>query len=383
MEICVLNPFFYPYKGGTEKVIFEVYRRMAKKDNVTIITGTLNDRKLPKEEEIEGIRVIRLNSYYLNIAGLPMPLLLLYGIREAVKKVGADIYHINNRYQYYYDTTSAIKGMNKKLVLTIHNSLPKNIDPMTDFAGLLYDVAWGREVMHSADLITGVSRNAIVSTVPRKDLKKCVTLFNGVDSDIFKPRARNDGVKELAEQTNMDGQMILSTGRLLPQKGQIYLMQAVSKLIKDGYDISLLILGKGLLEKQLNEKARKLEIKKRFKILSAENELLLAKYYDLADVFVLPSLYEPASVAILEALSSQTPSTASKVGGIPEMMRDSGLYFEPRDIDGIYNNIVRLIDDRKSAEKMAKNGRKLMLKYHNWDDIAKEYRSSFTDLLKY
>ena len=41
MDICILNPYFYPYKGGTEKVLLEVYSRLAKKHNITVLTSTV------------------------------------------------------------------------------------------------------------------------------------------------------------------------------------------------------------------------------------------------------------------------------------------------------------------------------------------------------
>ena len=52
MEICVLNPYFYPYKGGTEKVLLEVYGRLAKRHNITVLTSTVPGRNEERREEI-------------------------------------------------------------------------------------------------------------------------------------------------------------------------------------------------------------------------------------------------------------------------------------------------------------------------------------------
>ena len=41
MDICVLNPYFYPQQGGTERVLLEVYKRLAKKHNITVLTSAL------------------------------------------------------------------------------------------------------------------------------------------------------------------------------------------------------------------------------------------------------------------------------------------------------------------------------------------------------
>jgi glycosyltransferase involved in cell wall biosynthesis len=100
-------------------------------------------------------------------------------------------------------------------------------------------------------------------------------------------------------------------------------------------------------------------------------------------VFSLPSLYEPASLVILEALSCELPCVASNVGGIPEMMEGCGVYSDPRDVDSIKNGISLLLDDRKKATAMAKRGRNLMIRHHDWNKIAKQYERLFLDTVRY
>ena len=55
MEICVLNPYFYPYFGGTEKVLLEIYKRLSKKNNITVITSSVGSE--PGETTFEGIKI--------------------------------------------------------------------------------------------------------------------------------------------------------------------------------------------------------------------------------------------------------------------------------------------------------------------------------------
>ena len=141
MDICVLNPYFYPYKGGTEKVLLEVYRRLAKRHNITVLTSTVPGRNERRSEEIHGIKVIRLKTRQYALPGLPLPFESFEGLNSAIVRAGADLYHINNRYQYFYLNIMSLKSVGK-LCLTIHNSLPLNIDRPTDFFGRAYDVVW-------------------------------------------------------------------------------------------------------------------------------------------------------------------------------------------------------------------------------------------------
>ncbi|MFI5412666.1 MAG: glycosyltransferase family 4 protein [Candidatus Micrarchaeales archaeon] len=385
LDICVLNPFFYPYKGGTEKFILELYKRLAKKHNVTIITSAPIDRNKHSVEELFGIKVVRLRTFQEHISIFPMPFLFFDGLTKALIKEKSDIYHINNRYQFFEDTVYTVKRMNKKIALTIHNALPRNIDPLTDQLGGFYDVLWGRRLMKAADLITGVSTNTIRTTVPRSELYKTHLVFNGVDYKKFRKIGRNnDNVMRVTKKLGFDdGINIVSNGRLVIQKGQKYLLRAVSSLVKEGYDLNLMLIGKGPLKNSLHRMAKRVGMHDRFKIIYGLDDDSLPYYYNACDIFSLPSLYEPAGLALLEALSCELPSVISRVGGMPELAGDSALYSKPKDYHSIRDRLRYALDNKDICASIASSGRKRMIRYHDWDRIAKKYESLFLNTIKY
>lgn len=380
--MCVLNPFFYPYAGGTEKVLYEVYKRLAKRHNITAIVAAPPNRN-SYVEDIDGIKVVRLKSKYIHLPGMPMPFVEMEGIRQAVSEEECNIYHINNRYQFFSDTVRIIKNKKKKLALTIHNALPKGIDKTTDSLGHVYDMMWGRTLMHSADVITGISKNVVETTVPMKERGKTHVVYNGVDFERFRKLENNTRVREIKKSLKLDYDTIVTNGRLIPQKGQKYLLRAVSELIDEGRDIGLMMIGTGYMNRSLYKTAYKLGLQERFGIVNGISEEMLPYYYNVGRVFALPSLYEPASLVILEALSCELPCIASRVGGIPEMMLNCGMYSEPRDVKGIKKGMSFLLDDRKKAMEFAERGRKLMVKLHDWDKIAKQYEKLFLETSHY
>ena len=388
MDICVLNQFFYPYNGGTEKVLFEIYRRMAKRHNITVITSAPPGTKKNLVEEVEGITVVRLRSARIRIPIAPLPFVSMRGLNSAIKRAHCELYHINNRYQYFGDSVSAIRKVGGKIALTLHNSLPKKIDPAIDSLGLVYDITWGRALMHEADLITGVSRNTIDVTVPKKDIGKTHLVYNGVDYNVFRPISKNDrGVRGIARELGggceSNEANIVTNGRLVEQKGQVYLIRAIANLAKEGHDLGLLVIGRGSLEKKLRSEAESLGLKGRFWIRNGIEEDRLPYYYNFGDIFAIPSLYEPAALVILEALSCGLPSIASKVGGLPEMMDGYGLYARPRSVDEIADRIRYALENRKKMAAMAKKGREFMIEKHDWDKIVKKYEGLFLDTIKY
>lgn len=372
MDICILNPFFYPYNGGTEKVLLEIYKRLAKKHNITVLSAAFPGSW--GDTEKFGIRIVRLKSRYINLPGLPLPWPLMEGLNDAVARVDADVYHINNRYLYYPGALGAIKSTGARLLLTLHNALPKGIDPLTDAGGLLYDLIWGREVMRRADRIVGITKSVLNTTVPKQMSYKSKVIYNGVDAERFKSRNGNSRVKKLREDIGGE-EIILNVARFTGQKGQTYLLRAFSEIAKERNRAKLVMIGNGPLKKRLRRETERLGIGRNVLMLSDVKEEALPLYYDSADAFALPSLYEPASLALLEALSSGVPTVASKVGGIPEMMKDCGLYSRPRDHKSIQKAIETLISERDLSRRLSESGRRLMRREHDWDRIANEYEA--------
>ena len=100
MNICMLNPFFHPYLGGTEKHVLEVSRRLAKKHDVTVLTAQVANT--PVYEEIDGIKVKRIpcKVFYQTPYPVPPPAPVSpYFLTELIKEIPRhDIFHMHNRF---------------------------------------------------------------------------------------------------------------------------------------------------------------------------------------------------------------------------------------------------------------------------------------------
>lgn len=380
----MLNPYFYPYNGGTEKVLLEVYSRLAKRNNVTVVTSVAARKNKPSVEEIAGIKVVRLKATSARPPTLPMPFLLFDGLKKALVRERSDIYHINNRYQYFGDTVRIVKGLDRKLALTVHNALPKNINFTTDELGRFYDWLWGKKLMGAADVITAVSANTAKTTVPRRYMKKTHVIFNGVDFRRFrKMRKDNKEVDAVVQSLGFDGTTIVTNGRLVPQKGQIYLLEAFAELVNSGMDdLNLLIIGRGPLSRHLHRSAMRMGVADKFSIVSGIADKALPCYYNACDIFAFPSLYEPAGLAVCEAMSCELPVVASRVGGIPEIVDDCGVYAKPKDYESIRDGLGYIMGNERAVRRMVALGRKRMIRQHDWDRIAKQYESVFSGVVR-
>ncbi len=382
----MLDPLFFPYFGGTEKVVYEVGKRLVKRGHqISVLTSMIPQANGVGHEEIEGMEIHRTASIYfdrLPLSFLPPPFTIspLF-LPDLFAHAEADIFHAHNRFWYYPPTLAAIKlVMRKKLMLTIHNSRPSGISPSTDLFGGLYDDTLGRLFFSACDHINCVSRSAMETTIPKGMHGKCSVVYNGVDTKAFAP-GKGEGDVRKKFGIPESAPLILSNGRFVTQKGFSYLLDAFAKLRQEIPDARLLIIGKGPLKEQLLAHAKSLGIAGSFSITTGIPEAELPYYYNSADIFALPSLYEPSAVVLSEALACGKPIVATSAGGIPEVVAEGcGLIVPPRDSDALCNNIFALLKDDGLRKKMEAASRKRALKNFDWDIIAANWDSVYREV---
>jgi glycosyltransferase involved in cell wall biosynthesis len=155
---------------------------------------------------------------------------------------------------------------------------------------------------------------------------------------------------------------LLTVGRLDPEKGVTYLIQAVEHLVGNGRtNVSLEVVGTGIGEQPLRREVQERGLTDfvHFRGYVSFGPQLL-KLYRRSDVFVLPSLTEGSPQTIFEAMACGLPVVATRVGGIPHLIEDgrNGLLVNPAAPQEICNTVERLIRDPGLRERLIRNGLK-------------------------
>lgn len=378
LSILHINPFFYPFQGGTEKYLLDLSKRLAKKHNVSIITSRLHGTR--KYEEIHGIKVYRLESMIFKKLPLflPPPYSISPGFPLAFKKIcdqeRVDIIHLHNRFcSDYYSLILLKKVIKKPLFLSLHNARTIGIKPSINIAGKAYDNTIGKIIMRGADRIIANSKWTLDVTLPSDYPKRqAEVIYNGIDTKLYKKVKSN--MKEKLGCENYS----LTVSRIIPQKGLEYLVKALPYI--EG-DFKAVVIGKGTEVGKLKKLAKKLKVEKKLHFTGFVPEKDMTKYYSSADVFVLPSLYEPFGIVLLEAMACETPVVAAGSGGIPEVVDKSGIIVKPRNEKQIAKGVNDLLADSKLRKKYAKKGRERAEKVFDWDIIAKQVESSYKKYL--
>jgi glycosyltransferase involved in cell wall biosynthesis len=146
-------------------------------------------------------------------------------------------------------------------------------------------------------------------------------------------------------------------GWLLPIKGPGYLLNAMTAVWQEHPDAELVFVGKGDLEGPLRAQASFAGCDGRVKFLGWRDDI--PEIMSLFDVFVLPSLNEGMGRVLVEAMAAGRPVVASRVGGIPDLVRhgETGLLVAPRDDEALAASISLLLSNPRTAERMGERGR--------------------------
>jgi glycosyltransferase involved in cell wall biosynthesis len=153
--------------------------------------------------------------------------------------------------------------------------------------------------------------------------------------------------------------MCLYVGALRPTKGIEYLVGAIPQVVEKINNVKFLLIGDGdsSYERKIFDLVKKLKASRYIEFKGRVDKQKLPAYYQKADLFILPSISEPQGLVILEAMASGLPVVASKVGGIPEMVRDgyNGLLVPAGDSNALFGAIIEILSNKEQYENCSKN----------------------------
>ena len=155
-------------------------------------------------------------------------------------------------------------------------------------------------------------------------------------------------------------------------KHQWQVVRAFHKLIDSGYDLKLSLLGPSYLPalKKVHKAIRERpELQSRIIIKEKVPYDKLPQIYNEGDIFVFASSCESFGMIVLEAMATGIPITCSNLSSMKETLGDSGIYFNPNDVNDIYTAIKRFLDNPGLSKKMSDKAIKRSLNY-SWNDCA-------------
>jgi len=352
LKIVDINPFFHPYLGGIEARLLDTCRLFAKRGHdVTMVTGQLPGTEA--EEEMDGFKIIRLKSKFINIYNPPF--ISSKNVLETVESLNADIVNYNYRWAPSYNKDMGeYKG---KKIFTYHNMWGEGLGLTGKFSEMSDNRF--RKYLETYDHIICVSNFVRDDVVARGFAPEKVSTV---------PSCLNT----LPEISDREGDFILSLGRLVKTKGLDYMLTAMRDI-----DCKLIICGRGPEAKRINKLVRKYKLEEKVKIKGWVSEEEKTELMSTCKMFVMPSIFESLGIAALEVMSYGRPMVCTNVNGLPETVGDGGIIVPPKDPNAIADAVNSLLENngkRKEFGIAARAHTEKFLWDHHIDELERIYQ---------
>jgi glycosyltransferase involved in cell wall biosynthesis len=208
--------------------------------------------------------------------------------------------------------------------------------------------------------------------------KVCV-IPNGIDADQFRPRPED---AELRSRLGIPpGPVAGTVARLGPEKNHKLFLDAAAQIRRDVPQAQFLIVGDGPLRGSLEQYARQLGIANCVHFLGLRHDV--PEILALMNVFMLTSHMEANPVSVLEAFATGLPVVSTRVGSVPETVReDTGLLVDPGDCAGMAQSVVRLLSDPALAQTLGMNGRQAVIRRWSLDQMVRQYEDMIEEIYR-
>ncbi len=201
--------------------------------------------------------------------------------------------------------------------------------------------------------------------------ERVTVIPNGIDADDLQPHDEPELRRLRAEFAGPDQKLVLLIGRLVYEKGFQLALEAMPSLIEAVPGTRFLVAGSGTHEPELRKQATDLGLMEHGTFLGWIGDDVLHSLYRLADVCVVPSLYEPFGLVALEAMASDCPCIVADTGGLREIVShgEVGLRFRARDSASLGEMVERVLTDPELRERLVAEGSEHILRF-DWADVA-------------
>ncbi|GEA30422.1 MULTISPECIES: glycosyltransferase family 4 protein [Clostridium] len=290
----------------------------------------------------------------------------------------SDIYHFFN-----FIVPPRIEG---KVITTIHDMTyelyPETMDKK-NLKRIKSDIHYSVNRADKIITVSESSKNDIMKFLS-VDEAKIEVVYNGVEYDKFNKYYSEDEKSKIRVKYTLPKDYILYMGTLEPRKNIESIIEAFSLFKKENtvsnQNIKLVIAGKkGWLFENIFNLVNKLSLKDDVIFTDYIDENDKSIIYNMASLFVFPSLYEGFGIPVLEAMASSVPVITSNVSSLPEVAGDAAILVEPKDIKSIAKYMSKVLADKKLRNNLIREGHEQAKKF-TWESSVEKLVNIYRDL---
>jgi glycogen(starch) synthase len=241
-----------------------------------------------------------------------------------------------------------------------------------------------RWMAHRADAVIVCSHymRGHVADIFDIDERRAVVIPNGVDPSELQPSGNLAALR--AQFAAPHEKLVLLVGRLVYEKGFQLALDALPGVIESVGNVRFLVAGSGTHEAELRAQAQRLGLSGDGTFLGWIGDDVLHSLYRIADLCVVPSIYEPFGLVALEAMASGCPCIVADTGGLREVVpvgERVGLRFNGGDAEHLGVMIERLLVDEQLRDRLVAEASEHVLRF-DWEDIAQRTRGIYDEVAR-
>lgn len=376
MNILVFAGSFYPFSGGYENFIYNLSIKLIEKGHIISIL-TMNTEHSAPFEKLDGIKVHRIPCWNALNRTFPIPKPSIKSLRIFHMLYKNDCDLINTHTRFFITSFIGTIFAKIKHIPHIHIEHGSTHSVLTNkfvsLVNVVYDHSIGWLIVKLANKNVGISSSSCDFLKHIGDNRPNLIL-DGIDIDVFK-KVDTDLKDRMGLKNNF---IIVFIGRLVYAKGAQDLIKIFPRIKNKRQNIKALLVGDGPYRNELEGMIPD-EFKDDILFLGTKTQQEISEILNMADIFVNLSYSEGFGITVLEAGAVGVPVVATKVGGVPELIKDyeTGISIKPGDYDHLYKAIVELMDDSSLREKMGNNIAIEIKTNYGWDTTVNKYERLF------
>jgi glycogen(starch) synthase len=391
LRVLILSWEYPPIvEGGLARHVRKLSEQLVCGEDVEVHVITRGDERLPAEQEMEGVLVHRvreprrprdLHEFVAWVEHMNADMLAA-GV-ELGDQLEFDLVHGHD-----WLVASAGDHLARRfrcpLVMTIHATEYGRHQGWVDKHPQSYIHGVERWVTNRADGVVTCSHymRGHVADIYGLEEARVSVIPNGIDPDDLEPVADLDRLR--AEFAAPDERLVLLVGRLVYEKGFQLALDALPGLIERLGNVRFLVAGSGTHEAQLREQAEELGLTEHGTFLGWIGDDVLHSLYRIADLCVVPSIYEPFGLVALEAMASGCPCIVADTGGLREIVPEDervGLRFNGGDAEHLATMVERLLTDDQLRNRLVVEASEHVLSF-DWADVARQTAAIYAEVAR-
>lgn len=253
----------------------------------------------------------------------------------------------------------------------LHNDLQRGIN----------QIEW-RLIYESREIIVNSTQmvNDLEVQLAVPPSKVCV-----IPNGIYPERLRSDADRSEIRRKHEfpDGPIALMVGRMVHEKGVQVLLDAAPIVLSQVPDAQFVIAGDGYYLPDLRAKAAALAAAGKVRFFGKANDDQLRDLYRVADVAVVPSLYEPFGIVVLEGMATDCPTVTSSAGGINDIVHhmENGIKTETNNPESLAAGIRQVLQNPELANRLRQAAYRHVQDNYSWHAIAQKTLEAYGRVL--